>query len=290
MTSSSHLLLVRQPSQAQLLPSIMSSLIDPFFKGKVIVITGGAGQFGSAAVIHFLELGCQVAALDISLESLNTNCPSEDSNFIKLKCDVSIEAEVLASIDAVVKKFNRVDLLFNNAGVQGAFAPTLDYPAADFMNVMNVNVLGIFNVLKACGNKMKITGGGSIVNTSSVAAMRCTPAMVAYASSKAAVLALTVVAAKDLAPHAIRVNAVSPALIDGPLWDRQNELHATCDSPYFASDKEEVVSNKIAGVPMKRLGTVEEVIQAVQFLLSDQSSYTNGTNIVVDGGLSGGFR
>merc|ERR1712174_67260 len=93
----------------------------------------------------------------------------------------------------------------------------------------------------------------SIVNTSSVAGLRGTPAMVAYSSSKAAVLAMTVSASKDLAPFGIRVNSVSPALIGpGYMWTRQNELHASSGSPYFATDPETVAKNKVSGVPMKR--------------------------------------
>jgi len=210
-------------------------------------------------------------------------------------CDVTSEESVNAAIDSVIAKFSTIDLLWNNAGIQGQITPTLNYSSADFLTVMNVNVVGIFNVLKAVGNKMKLNfegeGGGVIVNTSSVAAIRCTPAMIAYSSSKAAILALTVCAAKDLSPHNIRVNAVSPALIGpGFMWDRQNELHAKSGSPFFASDPETVAKNKVSGVPMKRLGTVEEVLKAVQFLLSDESSYSNGTNLVVDGGMSGGLK
>ena len=115
--------------------------------------------------------------------------------------------------------------------------------------------------------------------------------MVAYASSKAAVLAMTVSTSKDLAPFGIRVNAVSPALIGpGYMWTRQNELHASSGSPYFSNDPEEVGQNKINGVPMKRLGSVDEVLQSVAFLLSEESSYTTGSNIVVDGGMSSGLK
>ena len=131
----------------------------------------------------------------------------------------------------------------------------------------------------------------SICNTSSVAGLRGTPAMPAYSASKAAVLSMTVSCSKDLAPHGIRVNAVSPALIGpGYMWDRQNELHASSGSPYFATDPEVVAANKISSVPLKRLGSIEEVVKSVAFLLSDESSYTTGTNLVVDGGMSSGLR
>jgi NAD(P)-dependent dehydrogenase (short-subunit alcohol dehydrogenase family) len=164
-----------------------------------------------------------------------------------------------------------------------------------FSILSKTNAKGMFVVLQACAKHMveqkdKSTGY-SIVNTASVAGLRGTPAMVAYASSKAAVLAMTVCASKDLAPYQIRVNAVSPALIGpGMMWDRQNELHADSASPYFDRDPEKVAQNKINSVPLKRLGTVEEVVKTVAFLLSDDSSYTTGTNLVVDGGMSSGLR
>jgi NAD(P)-dependent dehydrogenase (short-subunit alcohol dehydrogenase family) len=186
-------------------------------------------------------------------------------------------------------------MLWNNAGYQGQIKPTLEYDPTDFALVMNINVTGMFIVLQAVAKKMVEQGEQdtlySIVNTSSVAGLRGTPAMVAYASSKAAVLAMTVSTSKDLAPHGIRVNAVSPALIGpGFMWDRQNELHASSGSPYFATDPQVVAQNKISGVPLKRLGSVTEVIQAVAFLLSEQSSYSTGTNLVIDGGMSAGLR
>ena len=147
---------------------------------------------------------------------------------------------------------------------------------------------GVFNVLKEVSAVMMRAGrGGSIVNTASVAALRGTPTMPAYVASKAAVIGLTMTAAKDLAPHNIRVNAVSPALIGpGHMWDRQNELHAASGSPYFPSEAGAVADQKLNSVPMKRLGSAREVVQSVAFLLSSDSSYTTGTNLVIDGGLA----
>lgn len=148
--------------------------------------------------------------------------------------------------------------------------------------------------MQACARQMEKQGDGApyaIVNTSSVAALRGTPAMIAYASSKAAVLAMTVAAAKDLAPYGIRVNAISPALIGpGMMWDRQNKLHAKSGSPYYADDPEKVAKDKINSVPLKRLGSIEEVVKSVAFLLSESSSYTTGINLTVDGGLSAGLK
>lgn len=217
-------------------------------------------------------------------------------------CDVTNSDSVTRQVASISKDFDgQIDMLWNNAGYQGQIKPTLEYDPADFARVMNINVTGMFIVLQSVAKKMasQTSKGGkgefshpfSIVNTASVAALRGTPAMVAYSSSKAAILAMTVSTAKDLAPHGIRVNAVSPALIGpGFMWTRQNELHASSGSPYFASDPEQVAKAKIGGVPMKRLGTIDEVLKSVAYLLSDDSSYTTGTNLVVDGGLSSGLK
>ena len=182
-------------------------------------------------------------------------------------------------------------VLLHIARYQGEIKPTLEYSVDDFRRVMDINVVGMFAVLKAVGSAMKESGGGVICNTASVAGLRGTPAMVAYASSKAAVICMTVSTAKDLAPYNIRVNSISPALIGpGFMWDRQNELHAASGSPYFARDAETVASNKVAGVPLKRLGSIDEVVKSVAYLLSDDSSYSTATNLVVDGGLAGGIK
>jgi len=282
------------------------------FKDKVIVITGAGGNFGREGCIYFAKQGAKVVAMDnnlttlqetascVKIEQSKSDSTSSDSIFV-VTCDVTDVNSVQNAVDQAVKRFSRIDLMWNNAGYQGQIKPTLEYDPIDFSLVMNVNVTGMFIVLQTIAKQMVKQEKGtttttssssySIVNTSSVAGLRCTPAMVAYASSKAAVLAMTVSTSKDLAPHNIRVNAVSPALIGpGFMWDRQNELHSKSGSPYFASDPEKVAQNKVNSVPMKRLGTVQEVIQSVSFLLSDQSSYTTGTNLVVDGGMSSGLK
>mmetsp|Transcript_43579 Transcript_43579/g.98523 ORF Transcript_43579/g.98523 Transcript_43579/m.98523 type:complete len:175 (-) Transcript_43579:7-531(-) len=172
--------------------------------------------------------------------------------------------------------------------------PLLEYPAEDVQLVMDINVVGAFNVLQAVARSMATRGDSSkarfsIVQTGSVAGLRGTPTMGAYVASKAAIHGLTMTAAKDLAPHGIRVNTVLPALIgpeDGFMWRRQNELHAASGSPYFARDPAAVARAKLGGVPLKRLGEVEEVVQTVAFLLSDEASYITGTSVVVAGGMA----
>ena len=303
---------------------------DMRFRGKTIVITGAGGTFGRAGCLYFAARGARVAALDNNFDALaetvrlvREECHASAQPYVNkhingFECDVTSTESVDAAVRDVVKAFGSIHLLWNNAGYQGQIKPTLEYSVADFATVLSVNVTGMFAVMQAVAKvmaksfaeetkskekeKAEVTGSDdslastsshpfAIVNTSSVAGMRGTPAMVAYSSSKAAVLAMTVSSAKDLAPHGIRVNAVSPALIGpGFMWTRQNELHANSGSPYFSTDPEEVAKNKVGGVPMKRLGSTDEVIKAVAFLLSDDSSYTTAFNLVVDGGMSGGLR
>ena len=302
---------------------------DTRFRGKTIVITGAGGTFGRAGCLYFAHRGAKVAALDNNFDALTETvklvrkeCQASAQPYVNkhingFECDVTSTESVDAAIRDVVEAFGSIDLLWNNAGYQGQIKPTLEYSVADFATVLSINVTGMFAVMQAVAKVMAKSfeesknttkaegesGDGdasaapasshpyAIVNTASVAGMRGTPAMVAYSSSKAAVLAMTVSSAKDLAPHGIRVNAVSPALIgEGYMWNRQNELHASSGSPYFATDPEEVAKAKVGGVPMKRLGTTDEVIKAVAFLLSDDSSYTTAFNLVVDGGMSGGLR
>jgi len=289
--------------------SFKNKVTHSHFDGLVILITGAGGNFGREGCLFFSKLGAKVVAMDNNVKTLEETASyvqneikaeteEEEAAAVELfvaPCDVTDATSVQKAVDSAVERFSRIDLLWNNAGYQGQIKPTLDYDPKDFALVMNVNVTGMFIVLKTVAKQMVKQGTRdqfySIVNTSSVAGLRGTPAMVAYASSKAAVLAMTVSTSKDLAPHGIRVNAISPALIGpGFMWDRQNELHAMSGSPYFATDPEIVANNKVNSVPMKRLGTIEEVIRSVSFLLSQESSYTTGTNLVVDGGMSSGLK
>ena len=269
------------------------------FANKTIIITGAGGNFGREGCMYFAARGAKIAAFDKNATTLEetkaeVKAKHPDAVVATIECDVTSLESVKTAVTSALSELNSttIDCLWNNAGYQGQIKPTLEYDVQDFALVMNINVTGMFTVLQQVAKVMKESGsGGTIVNTASVAGLRGTPAMVAYSSSKAAVLAMTVATSKDLAPYGIRVNAVSPALIGpGFMWTRQNELHAQSGSPYFHTDPDVVAKNKVNGVPMKRLGSVEEVVKSVAFLLSDEASYTTGTNLVVDGGMSGGLK
>jgi len=254
------------------------------FEGKTIVITGGGGTFGRVGAKYFAEQGAKVVLVDVNQAALDS-VANDVTGITTCACDVRDPNQVQAVVDAC----GRIDLLWNNAGYQGAMKPLLEYPADDVQRVMDINVVGAFQVLQACAKNMAAHGGGAIVQTGSVAGLRGTPTMGAYVASKAAIHGLTMTASKDLAPHSIRVNTVMPALIgpsSGFMWQRQNELHAASGSPYFDRDPAVVAAKKIGGVPLKRLGEVEEVVEAVAFLLSDESAYITGTSLVVAGGMA----
>ena len=145
---------------------------------------------------------------------------------------------------------------------------------------------GALNVLAATSALMVEAGrGGAIVNMSSMAGVTGAPNMLAYSTSKAAILAMTTSSAKDLAPHGIRVNSVSPAFIGpGAMWERQIELQAAAGTQYFPGDIEQVEEMMINMVPMRRYGSIDEVIDVVLWLLSDGAAYVTGENIQVSGG------
>ena len=180
------------------------------FEGKTIVITGGGGTFGRVGARYFAEQGAKVVLVDVNQAALDS-VANDVNGITTCACDVRNAEQVQAVVDAA----GPIDLLWNNAGYRGAMKPLLEYPADDVQLVMDINVVGAFRVLQACAKNMAKNGGGAIVQTGSVAGLRGTPTMGAYVASKAAIHGLTMTAAKDLAPHQIRVNTVMPALI-GP--------------------------------------------------------------------------
>jgi 2-dehydro-3-deoxy-L-rhamnonate dehydrogenase (NAD+) len=259
------------------------------FAGRVVIVTGGAGDLGRAAATRLAADGAAVALLDVAEEPLRSFAGELEAKgvaVLAVPCDVTDRNAVAGSLAAVVERFGRVDGLFNNAGYQGAFAPTDAYPTDDFERVLSVNVTGAFIVLRAVAAQMRAAGGGAIVNTASHAGVKGPPNMIAYAASKFAVVGMTQTAARDLAPHGVRVNAVSPALIGpGTMWERQTRLQAATGTRYFDADPAEAGRRMIGTVAMNRLGTPDEVANVVAYLLSDESSYVTGFNVEVTGGI-----
>ena len=264
------------------------------FAGRTAVVTGAGGDIGRAASQRLAAGGARLVLTDLEVAADGLTTTAElcrqhgvDEEPTITYCDVTNEADVEATFADLQKVGIVADLLFNNAGYQGHFTNTADYDIDDFRRVMDINVSGIFIVLRNFARRLIGTGQpGVIVNTASMAHGGA-PNMVAYSASKAAVVALTKSAAKDLAPSNIRVNCISPAFIGpGAMWDRQVELQANTPSQYFSDDPEEVEKQMIGAVPMRRYGSLDEVAASVQFLLSEESSYITAFNIEISGGAT----
>ena len=259
------------------------------FTGHTVAVTGGAGDIGSEVARHLGARGARVILIDVDADKLELASEQLEAAGIATVasvCDVTDAAQVDATMAELVGEYGAIRYLFNNAGYQRTFTPAHEYPVDDFERVMRINVTGAFIVLRAFSRHMADAGGGAIVNTASMAAVGGPPNMIAYATSKAALLGMTQTASKDLAPHGIRVNAISPAFIGpGVLWTRQIQLQAAAGSQYFSTDPDEVERRMIDSIPMRRYGSIAEISGTVAYLFSDSASYVTGVNIPIAGGL-----
>lgn len=239
--------------------------------GKVAIVTGGARGMGAATVRRFVAEGAKVAIADVLDEAGQALAAElvEAAAFWHL--DVTSEqawAEVVAAVEA---RFGGIDVLVNNAGVL-LFKSLLDTTKADYERVLGVNLVGEFLGIKAVAPGMIARGKGSIVNISSVDGMKGANSLVAYASSKWGVRGLTKVAAMELGHKGVRVNSVHPGGVDTIMSNHDNRPRTEVDKAY-------------TNVPMQRIGGPEEIAAASLFLASDDASYLNGAEIVVDGGM-----
>lgn len=247
--------------------------MEPLFKDKVAIVTGGSFGIGRATAIMFAQRGAKVAIVDWkedqeTLQSIK----SSGGEAIFIKCDVSKDSEVKAMVEQTVSTFGRLDYAFNNAGIEGASAPTHEATEENFDKVIGVNVKGVWLCMKYEIPHMLRQGKGAIVNCSSIAGVIGFPGIPIYTASKHAVIGLTKTAALEYANQGIRVNAVCPGAIQTPMIDRFIEKNKTT--------KEAMVS----GEPIGRFGEPEEIAEAAIWLCSDASSFTTGHALVVDGG------
>ena len=229
---------------------------------KVAVVTGAARGIGLAIARKFLAKDYRVAILDLDAVNLG--------DALSLQCDVSDPQLVKISIDKIVTRFGRIDALVNNAGI-AVFKPLLDTSYEEWQRVLAVNLNGPFLCTQACAPVMLKTGGGAVVNISSVSGLRASTLRVAYGTSKAALDHLTKQQAAELGNLGIRVNAVAPGPVDTAM---AKQVH-TADIRAGYHD----------AIPLNRYGTEDEIAAAVVFLCSDAASYINGQTLAVDGGF-----
>jgi NAD(P)-dependent dehydrogenase (short-subunit alcohol dehydrogenase family) len=238
--------------------------------GKVAIITGAGSGMGAAMAELFCREGAKVLAADISGRQDDV-ARDIGSACLPLKVDVSKSADIKAMVSTAVDHFGKLDILCNNAGIQGAVALTADHDEDNFDQVIAVNMRAVFLGMKYAIPHMIHAGGGSIVNTSSMSAFVAFPMLPGYTGSKGGVNALTRVAAAEYAASNIRVNAVAPGAIDTGM---------TRNLP------PDYMNAAVKATPLGRLGTSIEIAQAALFLASDEASFITGAVLPVDGGYT----
>ncbi|WP_019668140.1 SDR family NAD(P)-dependent oxidoreductase [Eudoraea adriatica] len=249
-------------------------------KDKVAIITGGAAGIGKSTAALFLEEGASVMLVDINKEKLqSTSEELNSSNLAYCVADVSNPADVERYTSETLSRFGKINLFFNNAGIEGTSSSLENYPNEIFDKVIAINLKGVWYGCKYVIPKM--VEGGSVIITSSVAGLKGFKDLGAYVTSKHGVIGIMRVAALEFADRNIRVNTVHP----GPVNTQMMRRIETDISP---DNTEEVKKGFEAIVPFSRYAEPIEIANLVLFLASDESKYVNGSTYVIDGGLMAG--
>ena len=251
------------------------------FKDKVVAITGAGGGIGSAMARKFAQCGARLALLDIRAELAQKTADALSADAAQALClgvDIANEASVRQTVAAITAQLGRIDVLINAAGISGPSARTEDYSFEDVKKVYAVNVFGTFLMMQSVLPVMQRQHSGAILNFGSVSGMFGYPYEIAYGSSKAAIIFMTKNAANENGANGVRVNAISPGWVDTGMMKRILES-------YQDVGIENSADNVTLG-PMQRPGTPEEIANVAAFLCSDEASYINGSNVLVDGGMT----
>ena len=246
------------------------------FSGQVALVTGGASGLGRVTALALAREGAKVVVADVAViqgEGTVEEITSAGGQAMFVKADVTKSIEVEAMVQKTVEAFGRLDFALNNAGIDGVRARTAAYPEEVWHQVIDLNLTGVFLCLKFELPVMVKQGRGVIVNMSSVAGVTGFPGHAAYTASKHGVIGLTKTAALDYAKAGIRVNAICPAYTRTPMLTRMLE-----QSP-------DLEAKLVSRVPLRRLGTAEEIAQAAIYLFSEAAAFMTGHSLVLDGGI-----
>lgn len=246
-------------------------------KGKVAIITGGAGGIGLATAKIFLEEGAKVVLVDNNIDSFEEiSATLEHEHLSFCLADVSKTEDTLKFLNHTLETFGKIDIFFANAGIEGASKPIESYPEAIFDQVIAVNLKGVWLGCQYIIPRMM--DGGSVIITSSVAGLKGFAGLGAYVATKHAVVGIMKVAAAENATRKIRVNTIHPGPVD-------NDMMRRIESGMSPENPVEVLKGFEAAVPFGRYATSDEVGQMALFLASDDSKYITGCTHVIDGGM-----
>jgi NAD(P)-dependent dehydrogenase (short-subunit alcohol dehydrogenase family) len=247
-------------------------------EGKRALVTGGAQGLGKAIAALFVERGAKVVIADIDEAGAKVTADELGESVRAVRCDVTQSSDLEAAVQGTVDAFGGLDIMVNNAGIE-IVKPLFHQTEEEFDRLMEINVKGVFLGMRAALAALP-QPGGVIVNMASLAGLGGAPLFGSYCASKAGVIQLTRVAAVELRPVGIRINAVCPAFIATAMVDRLKPV---------VTEVVGVPFDDLAALKQGRIGTPEEVAEMVAFLASDESSWCTGGTYVLDGGLQAGM-
>ena len=247
------------------------------FADKITLITGAGSGIGRATALAFGAAGAAVVVSDVhetgGQETVALVEQAGGEAFF-VGADVSRPDEVAALVAETVRRYGRLDIAVNNAGIGGAWARTADYPLEDWARVLAVNLSGVFYCMQQELRQMSAQGGGAIVNVASIAGQRALANAPAYTASKHGVIGLTRTAAQEYARQNIRVNAVCPVFTRTPLFQGMIE------------GNDRLAERLVQNIPARRFGEPQEIADAILWLCSDAAGFVTGQALNVDGGLT----
>jgi NAD(P)-dependent dehydrogenase (short-subunit alcohol dehydrogenase family) len=250
------------------------------FAGKVAFVTGAGSGIGRATAIAFAAEGAEVVLADIDTvgnEETARLVAEHGGRVLAVKCDVTSSSDIQAVIEQTVQEFGRLDVAFNNAGIEQPPAPLVDISEDQWSRLLDIDLRSAFLCMKYEIPAMLEQGGGSIVNTSSGAGVVGIRGQAAYVAAKHGLIGLTKSAALDYAAQGVRVNAICPGIIETPMMDR------------FSGGTPEGRDRVIGQEPVGRMGRPEEIASAVLWLSSDLGAFATGHAMVIDGGQTAGI-